>query len=38
LLSFGASLKVGTATVEFTGSYTIEAIGPEHAGQVVEAR
>jgi hypothetical protein len=34
----GSSLKAGTATVEFTGSYTIEAVGPEHAGQVVEAR
>ncbi|HEY3959124.1 MAG TPA: hypothetical protein VGL68_01290 [Solirubrobacteraceae bacterium] len=34
----GASLKVGTATVEFTGSYTVEAVGPEHAGQTVEAR
>lgn len=34
----GASLKAGTASVEFTGSYTVEAVGPEHAGQVVEAR
>jgi hypothetical protein len=34
----GASLKAGTASVEFTGSYTVEAVGPEHAGQAVEAR
>jgi hypothetical protein len=34
----GASLKAGTASVEFTGSYTVEAVGPEHAGQTVEAR
>lgn len=34
----GASLKAGAASVEFTGSYTVEAVGPEHAGQVVEAR
>lgn len=34
----GASLKAGTASVEFTGSYTVEAVGTEHAGQAVEAR
>jgi hypothetical protein len=30
--------KAGTASVEFTGSYSVEAVGPEHAGQTVEAR
>jgi hypothetical protein len=34
----GTSLKAGTNTAEFTGSYTIEAVGPEHAGQTVEAK
>jgi hypothetical protein len=34
----GASLKSGTASVEFTGSYSVEAVGTGHAGQTVEAR
>jgi hypothetical protein len=34
----GASLKAGTASVEFTGSYTVEAVGTGHAGQTVEAK
>ena len=34
----GASLKVGSTTVAFEGSYTEEAVGPEHKGQLVEAK
>jgi hypothetical protein len=34
----GTSLKAGAATVAFEGSYTEEAVGPDHRGQAVEAR
>lgn len=34
----GTSLKVGTTSVGFEGSYSEEAAGPEHKGQLVEAK
>jgi hypothetical protein len=34
----GASLKDGTTSVAYEGTYTEEAVGPEHHGEIVEAR
>jgi len=34
----GSSLKSGFVPVEISGTYSTEAVGPEHRGQVVEAK